>query len=429
MNRKFQRSSRRFSMSARVRVPRRCRTSRCCAAWSAEGLVELLQQIADAEVRRGLERVVVADDRQRHSGDRQPPAASGIGDHRHVLGELFGVEERGDRHRFLGFLVDHHGHADAAVGVAAAGQVAPRRLGAVDLIGPVGERAHERDWEPVADGFAHAGLVLHVVGQVRQGVALRGAALRRDQLVAAGEADRLERQEVDLLGVVEGELDHPADLLVVDAVDDGDHRHDVDAGVVQVLDRLELDVEQVADPTMRVGGVADAVELQVGIAQPGLGGLLGELRALGELDAVGGRLHRGVADLAGVTDGIEEVRRQRRLAARELHRHLPPGLDADGVVEHLLDVVPGQLVDEADLVGVHEARVAHHVAAVGQVDGEHRATAVLDGAAAVVVQLLVVVGAHVAAREDVLEVLEEVGVDGHHVFEMAVDGQSLTIRI
>ena len=35
---------------------------------------------------------------------------------------------------------------------------------------------------------------------------------------------------------------------------------------------------------------------------------------------------------------------------------------------------------EADLVGVHEARIAHHVAAVGQVDRQHRAAAVRDRA-------------------------------------------------
>ena len=35
-----------------------------------------------------------------------------------------------------------------------------------------------------------------------------------------------------------------------------------------------------------------------------------------------------------------------------------------------------QLVDVADLVGVHEARIAHHVAAVRQIDGQHRAASV-----------------------------------------------------
>ena len=45
-----------------------------------------------------------------------------------------------------------------------------------------------------------------------------------------------------------------------------------------------------------------------------------------------------------------------------------------------LDFFPGQFVDEADLVGVHEAGIAHHVAAVGEVDGQHRSAAVLHGA-------------------------------------------------
>ncbi len=294
-------------------------------------------------------------------------------------------------------------------------------LGTLRQVRPVGEGAHERDREPVAGRLADAGLVLHVVREVRQRVALRRAAFRRDFLVAAGEAHRLERQEVDLLGVVERELDDASDLLVVDAVDDRDHRDDVDAGVVKVLDRAQLDVEQVADAAMRVGGVADAVELQIRVTQARLGGGLREVEALGEFNAVGRGLHRVVADLARVAHGVEEVRRQRRLATGELHRHLALRLDGDGVVEHRLDVVPSQLVHETDLVGVHEARVAHHVAAVGEVDRQHRAAAVLDRAAAMVVQLLVVVGADVAAGEYLLEMLEERGVNRHHVFEVPVD--------
>jgi hypothetical protein len=53
--------------------------------------------------------------------------------------------------------------------------------------------------------------------------------------------------------------------------------------------------------------------------------------------------------------------------------------------------------------------------------GQDRAAAVLDGAGAVIVELLVVVGADVAARIRVFEVLEERRVHGHHVFEVAVD--------
>ena len=198
-------------------------------------------------------------------------------------------------------------HADAAVRVAAAGQLAELLLGAVRHVGPVGEAAHERDREPVADRLADAGLVLHVVREVRQRVALRGAALGRHLSSRPVKRHRLEREEVDLLGVVERELDDPADLLVVDAVDDRHDRHDVDAGAVEVLDRAQLDVEQVADAAVRVGRVADAVELQVGVAQARLGRFLRELRTLGELDAVGRRLHAVVADLARVADRVEEA--------------------------------------------------------------------------------------------------------------------------
>ena len=55
-----------------------------------------------------------------------------------------------------------------------------------------------------------------------------------------------------------------------------------------------------------------------------------------------------------------------------------------------------------------------------KIDGQHRSAAVLDRARAVVVKLFVVVRADVAAREAVFQVLEEGGVDRHHVFEMAV---------
>ena len=422
MNRKFQRSDRAL---LDVRLGAIAGDLAVVLAGGAERLVELLHQVDDAEVRRRLERVVVAHQRQRHADDRERLAARPVVDLGHVPGQLVGVEERGDRHRFLRFLVDHDRHADAAVRVAAARQLAELAIRSVDDVGPVGEGGHERDREPVADRLADAGLVLHVVRQMRQRVALRFAALDGHLLVAAGERHRLERQEVDPLRVVERELDDAADLLVVDPVDDGDDRDDVDAGAVQVLDRPELDVEQVADAAMRVGGVADAVELQVGVAETGLGRRLGELGALGELDAVGRRLHAVVADLARVADRVQEVRRHRRLAAGELHRHLAPRLDRDGVVENLLDVFPAQLVDEADLVRVHEARVAHHVAAVGEVHRQHGAAAVEHRRRSVVVQLLVVVRADVAAGERLLEVAEERRVHRHHVLEVAVDGAVL----
>ena len=395
------------------------------AAGGAEALVKLLEQVEQAEVRGSVEGLIVPEESQRNAHHRPELAAGRVVHLGDVLGEAVGVQESGNGPGFLGLFVDHQRHADAAVGVAAAGELAPVGVRSVDEVGPVGERGHEGDGEPVADGFAKTDLVLHVMGEVRKGVALSGAPLRGHLFVATGEGDGLEGEERDDLRVVEGEADDRADLLVVDAVDDGDDRDDVHAGVVQVGDRLQLHVEQVADETVRIGFVADAIELEIGVAEAGVGGLFAELGALGELDAVGGRLHGVVADLAGVADGVEEVGRQGGLATRELDRHLPAGLDADGVIEHRLDLFPAQFVDEANLVGVHEAGVAHHVAAVGEVDGEHRAAAVGDGGRTVIVQLLVVVGADIAAREHLFEVLREGRVDRHQVFELAVDGAFL----
>ena len=182
MNRKFQRSDRRFSMSCLGAV---AGDLAVVLAGGAERLVELLQEVDQLEVRRRLERIVVAQERQRHPGNRQPLAARRVVHRGDVAGKLIGLQERGDRHRFLRFLVDHHGHADAAVRMAAAGQLTPLSIRPVDDVGPVGERAHERNREPVAERLADAGLRLHVVRQVRQRVALRLAAFVGDFLVAA----------------------------------------------------------------------------------------------------------------------------------------------------------------------------------------------------------------------------------------------------
>ena len=73
------------------------------------------------------------------------------------------------------------------------------------------------------------------------------------------------------------------------------------------MDRLQLHIEGVAHLAVRVGRVADTVELEVGIAEPGLRGSLRELHGLGELNAIRRGLHGVVPDLARVSDGIQEV--------------------------------------------------------------------------------------------------------------------------
>ena len=119
-------------------------------AGGVEGLVDLLQHVGDLEVRGRLERIVVAQQREAEADDREPLAAGGVVDLGESLATLVHVQEGGDGRGFLGFLVDHQRHADAAVGVASAGELAPVGCRSVNQVGPVGEGGHEADGEPVA---------------------------------------------------------------------------------------------------------------------------------------------------------------------------------------------------------------------------------------------------------------------------------------
>jgi len=151
---------------------------------------------------------------------------------------------------------------------------------------------------------------------------------------------------------------------------------------------------------------------------------MGELRLLGEPYAVGRRLDAEVTHLARIAHRVEEDRRDRRLPSGELHGHLPARLDAHRIVQQPLHVVQSQLVHVADLVRVHEARVAHHVAAVGEIDRQHGAASVFDRRGAVVVQA-VRHRIEVAAGEQMFEAAEERGIDREGVLEGAVLGTGL----
>ena len=136
---------------------------------------------------------------------------------------------------------------------------------------------------------------------MRKRVTLLQATLFGDQLVAAGERNGLERDERDLLRILESEPDDRSDLVVVDAVDQRRYENDVDARFVQVVDRTKFYIEQVSDLAMRVGIVADSVELQIYETQSGFGCLAAKLFGLRELDSVCRRLNGVVTDLAGST--------------------------------------------------------------------------------------------------------------------------------
>ena len=73
-----------------------------------------------------------------------------------------------------------------------------------------------------------------------------------DVLVATGERNRLEGNERNLLRVFHRELDDRADLVVVDPVDQRRDQDDVDTRLVQVIDRAQFHVEEIADLPMAV---------------------------------------------------------------------------------------------------------------------------------------------------------------------------------
>src|ERR1043165_7592551 len=227
----------------------------------------------------------------------------------------------------------------------------------MDQVREVSKGAHQRQREPVTRRLSDTNLVLHVVREVRQRVALLQTQLLGDLFVTAGERNRLERKECNLLRIVQSETNDRADLIVVDAVDERGDEHDLNARFVQVIDRAHLHVEEVADLAVTVRIVADTVELKVNVTQSCFGSLPAELFALGKFDSVGRRLHAVVTNLARVADRFDEVRRDRRLTTRELYGHLATRLDGDRVVENLLDLVHAQFMNKANLVGVHEARV------------------------------------------------------------------------
>src|SRR5205814_3237813 len=97
----------------------------------------------------------------------------------------------------------------------AAADLPPLGLWTAERIGKVGECAVQGYGEPVARGLADADLLLDVISQVRQRVALAQAAFRGNVLIASRKRDRLEGHEIDLVGVVDGESYNRAHLVVV----------------------------------------------------------------------------------------------------------------------------------------------------------------------------------------------------------------------
>src|SRR6202040_28216 len=68
------------------------------------------------------------------------------------------------------------------------------------------------------------------------------------------------------------------------------------------------------------------------------------------------------ANLLRVSDGFEIVRRERRLAAGEENDNLAFWFERDSAIQNYFRVFKRRLVNVANLVCIHEAGIAHHVA-------------------------------------------------------------------
>src|SRR5690349_9131051 len=143
-----------------------------------------------------------------------------------------------------------------------------------------------------------------------------------------------------------------------------------------------------------------------------------ELEIFGEANAVRRGEYAVETDLLCVSDGVEIVRRERRLAAGEENDDLSSRFERDGAIENRFRVFKRRLVNVTNLVRVHEARIAHHVAAIRQVDSQNRAASKLDIRSAVMMNVFIFSSAKVATEEQRLDAPQKLRISRHHIFEL-----------
>src|SRR5207244_7887705 len=74
---------------------------------------------------------------------------------------------------------------------------------------------------------------------------------------------------------------------------------------------------------------------------------------------------------------------------------------------------------------IHEARIAHHVAAIGEIDSQDSAAAKLNVRCPMLVNARIFRGAKVATEEERFDSFQERRISRHHICELAVLRASL----
>src|ERR1035441_529971 len=300
-----------------------------------------------------------------------------------LAGKLIHLAEHGTdfhklRHRDgFAILVDEQISSQRAMRVAAQGGGFFSAQGAEQF----GEGRHAGEREPVLVRVGDAGLLLNGVGEIGKREALGLQFMFSD---ASGEGNRLEADPTGAIDVLQGQADNVADLVIVEAFDDGGDEDDLEPGALDVLDALELFLPQRLAARAAVDVVADAVELQVKRVQAGFLALLGECK-VGEFQAVGGHLGVREAHLFGQAEDIQEARVDGGLAAGKLHDAAGDGALVAQRLEHFADGLEIRFVKVTRGVGVGETNRTGEIAAVSQVHvGQARMAGVQVAQAAIV---------------------------------------------
>src|SRR5438067_2268153 len=170
---------------------------------------------------------------------------------------------------------------------------------------------------------------------------------------------------------------------------------------------------------------AHAVELQINTMLPGGLRRFAELNIFSKTNSVGCGQDAIETNLPGVSDGFQVVRRERGLATREQDNDLSFRFERNSAIKNRFCIFERRLVNVTNLVRIHEAWVAHHVAAVGKIDSEYCAAAKLNVRSSMLVHMRVFGGLKIATKEKRLDALEKRRIRSHHVYELAVFRASL----
>src|SRR5260221_5647517 len=153
---------------------------------------------------------------------------------------------------------------------------------------------------------------------------------------------------------------------------------------------------------------------------------LAKLDVLGITNAVGRRQNTVETDLFRVSDRFEKMWSDGGFTAREQDDDLTTRLERTCSVENFFCVFERRLVDISDLIRIHEARIAHHIAAVGKIDSQNRPTTKLNVGCSVMVNVLVLSGFEIPAVKKRFYPREKRRIGSHHIFKFAVGPAGLS---